>query len=298
MRLSRRLERILALTRGGGTAADIGTDHGYAAIELVRRGICPRVIACDIRQGPLSRAQEHIHAAGLSGQIETRLGDGLERVAPGEAQTLLIAGMGGPLMASILERGTETAQAAEELILSPQSDLGAFRRYLLTHGYRIEAEEALEEDGKYYVILRAAPGWEALWEEEEELVYGRNLLRKGDPLLRRRLEREIVRDRALLVRLAAAGTQRSQERSREIREALTLAERALARMPGEETGETKEERGGEGGTGYGRDRDTACGSAASGAGGHGTGAAGTGLSEAGRAGYRTGSGQWKAAGIT
>ncbi|MCD8329616.1 MAG: class I SAM-dependent methyltransferase [Lachnospiraceae bacterium] len=230
MRLSRRLESILALTRGGGTAADIGTDHGYAAIELVRRGLCPRVIACDIRPGPLSRAQEHIRQAGLSGLIETRLGDGLERVAPGEAKTILIAGMGGPLMISILERGAETALAAEELILSPQSDPGAFRRFLLTHGYRIETEEALEEEGKYYVILRACPGQEELW-KEEELQYGRVLLQRGEPLLRKRLEREIDRDRALLLRLSEAGTERSQERSGEIRAALDLAERALARMP-------------------------------------------------------------------
>ncbi len=230
MRLSRRLESILALTRGGGTAADIGTDHGYAAIELVRRGLCPRVIACDIRPGPLSRAQEHIRLAGLSGQIETRLGDGLERVEPGEAKTLLIAGIGGPLMTTILERGAETAQAAEELILSPQSDLGAFRRFLLTHGYRIETEKALEEDGKYYVILRVCPGQEELW-KEEELQYGRVLLQRGEPLLRKRLEREIDRDRALLLRLSEAGTERSQERSGEIRDALALAERALAQMP-------------------------------------------------------------------
>ncbi|MCD8124805.1 MAG: class I SAM-dependent methyltransferase [Lachnospiraceae bacterium] len=245
MRVSRRLEGILALTRGGGTAADIGTDHGYTAIELVRREICPRVIACDIRPGPLSRAQEHIRQAGLSGQIETRLGDGLERVAPGEAQTLLLTGMGGPLMISILERGAETAQAAEELILSPQSDVGAFRRFLLTHGYRIEEEAALEEDGKYYVILRACPGEEELW-TEEELQYGRTLLRRGDPLLRKRLERELACDRALLLRLAGAGTERSRARSGEIRTALALAELALARMPGNSGREMTKDSGGEG----------------------------------------------------
>ncbi len=229
MRLSRRLETLLSLSRGGECLADIGTDHGYAAVEGVRRGIFARALACDVRTGPLSRAEEHIRQAGLSGRIETRLGDGLHVLRPGEADTILIAGMGGPLMTRILEEGTETAHAAEELLLSPQSEAEKFRRYLLTHGYRIEDESALFEDEKYYQILRVRPGEEDLW-NEEELLCGKILLERGDPALREQIRRETAVCEEIRLRLRETGSRKSRERAGEIEHRSALLERAAERM--------------------------------------------------------------------
>ncbi len=123
MKLSSRLEKLISLIPPGTSLADIGTDHAFAAIELVRRGICPRVIATDVRKGPLRTARAHVEEAGLSEQIGLWLGDGLSPLEPGETQGILIAGMGGALMERILTEGRRTAQAAEYLVLSPQTEL-------------------------------------------------------------------------------------------------------------------------------------------------------------------------------
>ena len=101
--LPKRLETIIERMPASGCIADIGCDHAYVAIEAVRRGKAARALACDVRKGPLQQAAEHILCAGLAGKIETRLSDGLEKVAPGEADCVIIAGMGGPLMERILQ---------------------------------------------------------------------------------------------------------------------------------------------------------------------------------------------------
>ena len=103
MELSIRLEAIAACVKPGLAIADIGTDHGYLPIELIRRGISPKALACDVRRGPLERAQQHIKDADLAEQVETRLSNGFEMILPGEVNGCVIAGMGGMLVRDILE---------------------------------------------------------------------------------------------------------------------------------------------------------------------------------------------------
>ena len=83
MKLSDRLEMIASFVEPGNRLADIGTDHGYVPIYLVQTGRVPSALAMDVRKGPLLRAEEHIREAGLSGRIQTRLSDGLKKLAPG-----------------------------------------------------------------------------------------------------------------------------------------------------------------------------------------------------------------------
>ena len=85
----------------------MGCDHGWVSVYLVQQGISPRVLAMDVRRGPLSRAQQHIRQRGLEAYIETRLSDGVAALEAGEADTVLCAGMGGRLMQRILEEGRE-----------------------------------------------------------------------------------------------------------------------------------------------------------------------------------------------
>ena len=133
--LPKRLETIIERMPDSGCLADIGCDHAYVAIEAVRRGRAARALACDVRKGPLQQAAEHILCAGLAGKIETRLSDGLEKVAPGEADTVVVAGMGGPLMERILQgRLGDFAH----FVLSPQSEIPHFRRFLLAEGMQID----------------------------------------------------------------------------------------------------------------------------------------------------------------
>ena len=152
MALSKRLSTILELLEPCEVLADIGTDHGFIPIEAVRRGLCRRAIACDVGRGPLERAAGHIAEAGLPDVIETRLGDGLHPLASGEADRIVIAGMGGPLMARLLDECEETAAAAQSLILGPQSELDTVRKWL-TDRHAIRRERMAEEDGKYYYLI-------------------------------------------------------------------------------------------------------------------------------------------------
>ena len=145
MRLSDRLEEILRFCGSGNCAADVGTDHGMVPIELVGRGCFRSAIAMDVGEGPLSRAKEHIGARGLGDRIAVRLSDGFAGLAPGEADVIVLAGMGGPLMSRILQDGLQTALAADRLVLSPQSDIPAFRKSLHGMGFSIVKEEMLED---------------------------------------------------------------------------------------------------------------------------------------------------------
>ena len=153
MHISRRLERVASFVKGGGVVADVGTDHGYIPIYLVKEKRAVSAIAMDVRMGPLSRAKEHIAEYGLEKQISVRLSDGLEKLCPNEADTVVIAGMGGELMIRILQQGRHMWDSVKQWVLSPQSELAQVRRFLVEQGFRIEKEDMLEEDGKFYVIL-------------------------------------------------------------------------------------------------------------------------------------------------
>lgn len=155
IRLSKRLQSVADFVNNCGTMADVGTDHGYIPVYLAECGKIKRAIAMDINQGPLLRAKEHIRQHHLEERIETRLSDGLTALVPGEAETIVIAGMGGGLMKRILAEGEDTARAARTLILQPQSEVGAFREFLCEREYRITDENMVFEDGKYYSIIVA-----------------------------------------------------------------------------------------------------------------------------------------------
>ena len=105
--LSIRMRAVADLVTDGLRVADIGTDHGFVPIALVSEGRCPSAIAADVRSGPLSHAAENIRRQGLSDVIETRLSDGLKKIDPGEAEAVIIAGMGGMLMIRILDDGQD-----------------------------------------------------------------------------------------------------------------------------------------------------------------------------------------------
>lgn len=198
--LPKRLETIIERMPDSGCLADIGCDHAYVAIEAVRRGRAARALACDVRKGPLQQAAEHILCAGLAGKIETRLSDGLEQVAPGEADTVVVAGMGGPLMERILQgRLGDFAH----FVLSPQSEIPHFRRFLLTEGMQINEETMLIDEGKYYVILNVsqradAASSDSMYVTEEDFLYGGRLIRRLDPVLKSFLEKEKTRYEGIL----------------------------------------------------------------------------------------------------
>jgi tRNA (adenine22-N1)-methyltransferase len=165
------------------TAADIGTDHGYVAEMLLNDDTCQKVIATDLNEGPLNRATEYLTEKGLSYRCDFRLGSGLEVLGEQEAEVLIIAGMGGDLISSILETSKKTAHNARELVLQPMSAVEVLRKYLFQNGFIIEDENIVKEYHHYYFIIKAIPG-EAEKPDEIFHEFSRHLIEKKDPLMK------------------------------------------------------------------------------------------------------------------
>ncbi len=238
--LSGRLRTVAGMVTKGNRVCDVGCDHGFVPIYLVQQGISPKVLAMDLREGPLGAAREHVAEYGLEGQIETRLSDGLHNYKTGEADTLICAGMGGGLMMRILEAAREKTDSFREMVLQPQSEIERFRRFLRESGYGILDEEMLVEDGKFYQVIRAA-GQETSSEPSgrvpvcgaepdgapdvedgitgEELCklkdrYGPVLLRKRTPVFLSFLEREAAVYEEILANLREQGLTEEKRRDR------------------------------------------------------------------------------------
>ncbi|MCD8098510.1 MAG: class I SAM-dependent methyltransferase, partial [Lachnospiraceae bacterium] len=215
--LSRRLERLAAYVTEGNRLADIGTDHAYLPIALVQAGRIPSAIAADVNEGPLLRADEHIRTAGLDRQIETRLSDGLSRIRQGEADTVVIAGMGGQLMKKILEGGAHCLTSVSELVLQPQSEISLLRGWLAEHGFCITDEDIVLEEGKYYPLFRAVHGSPEVELSPSELSFGRAAIQRSPQVMLDFLERESQKNRRIMAGLNPAESGQAK-RLRELEE--------------------------------------------------------------------------------
>lgn len=165
--LDRRLQCAARQVRMGSRLADIGTDHALLPVALVRSGVCPYAVASDIRTGPAERARRAVEEAQLADRIEVRLGSGLSVLQPEEADDLVIAGMGGETIVSILGEAPWIRSSHFRLILQPMSRPEVLRRWLHRAGFLLEAEPAVEDGGHLYSILRAHYEPEAVPAAEE-----------------------------------------------------------------------------------------------------------------------------------
>lgn len=215
MELSLRMKQVAGMVDPCQVVADIGCDHGYISIYLVEQGIAGHVIAMDVRTGPLSKAREHIMKKGLTDQIQCRLSDGMEGLEVGEADTVIAAGMGGPLIIRILERGIEKGQKIKTFVLQPQSEIPEVRRYLHRIGYEIVQEHMLYEDGKYYTVIKAGRQEPVRW-EEVGYRYGKLLLEEQSPVLYQYLQKEYQQMADLMKELQRQNTEKAKKRFREL----------------------------------------------------------------------------------
>ena len=226
MELSKRLTAVADMVSKGNVVCDVGCDHGYVSIYLVRERISPRVIAMDVRKGPLAQAKEHIRMYGLEEYIETRLSDGVDALSVGEADTLILAGMGGRLMEGILTRGMEKVTRMKELILQPQSEIAAFRKFLRETGFKITSEDMVFEDGKFYPMMRVVPRKQGAVvetdEQELEDLSGGLLLEQKHPVLFQYLNYQKEKLTQLLQDLTAASgvSEKSKKRVEEVKREL------------------------------------------------------------------------------
>lgn len=228
MQLSGRMERLASKVSEGNRLADVGTDHGYIPIALVLRGKIPSAVAMDVNPGPLQRAGEHIREQGLSTYIDTRLSDGLAALKAGEADTVLIAGMGGALTVRILEQGGHCLGAIRELILQPQSEIHLVRRWLGENHYRIVEEDVVLDGGKYYPIIKAVHGEQETL-SEAELCYGRTELQQSLPALEDYIRVCLAKNRDIRERLGAHGKEDSP-RMRELERQNRFMEKILSEI--------------------------------------------------------------------
>lgn len=236
VKISNRLMAAAALVTQGNRLADVGTDHGYIPIYLLLNKQISGAIAMDINAGPLERAKEHIALYELGDYIETRLSDGVAALKPMEADTILVAGMGGGLVMHILEDGKEVCRMAKELILQPQSELERVREYLYEEGYEILVEDIIYEDDKYYPMMKVhyigkekMPPVLSVEKQKLSYLYGGLLLQNRHPVLKSFLEKEQSLYQDILEKLQKQPqSEKIQNRMKEVETILADNKRALA----------------------------------------------------------------------
>ena len=229
MELSKRLKKVADMVSQGKRIADIGCDHAYVSIYLIKEGTASKVIALDINKGPLSRANENIKKYGFSQLIETRLSDGAKRLQPGEVDTLLIAGMGGALMVKILTESKEVVDSCEELILQPQSEIFLVRKLLEQIGFQIVDEDMIIEDKKYYVMIKARKEKVNQGNNTKEIYYryGELLLKRRNPVLKEFLKEGLRGNQELIDRLKLGDSINGKKRIEEIRKEIEYIKEGL-----------------------------------------------------------------------
>lgn len=202
MDISLRLRAIAAEVRYR-TLADIGTDHGYLPVYLAASGRIDRAAACDIKKGPLARAKATIDKYGFGDIIDLRLGGGFSRILPGEFQTAVIAGMGGMLTIEIITAAMACAKSFQQLVLQPQLDVVAVRKFLHSAGFKIDNETMVLDEPKYYNILSCSPGDDEPYDDNDYL-FGKILLRKKDAVLKSAVVHKLAETEKILTRMTKA----------------------------------------------------------------------------------------------
>lgn len=179
--MSARLEAIVRLAGQGDTVCDVGCDHAHVPIRLLQTGCYRRAIGMDVIAGPLGKAAANLALYGMEDRVQLRLSDGLDACIAGEADTLVVTGMGGTLMEEILLRQPEKTASFRALVLGPQSDPEKVRSALRRLGFTITEEELIFEDGKYYPVIRS----EAAADSSGERNGDKNIPEKSPVLYRK-----------------------------------------------------------------------------------------------------------------
>ncbi|MTI49430.1 MAG: SAM-dependent methyltransferase [Firmicutes bacterium] len=216
MKLTPRLQAIADFIEKGSKIADIGTDHGYIPVYLVKNRICPMAIAADINEGPLNNAVDYIDKNNLSDKIEARLGSGLEILKEAEVDTAIIAGMGGLLIRDILEEDIKITRSIDRFILQPMVASDELRRYLYNNGYRITDEKLAREKDRFYEIMVVEHGKETI---DREIYYevGKKLVEKKDKLLKEFIDKKLYTTEKILKSLENRESIESNEKYEELK---------------------------------------------------------------------------------
>lgn len=230
--LSKRLHTVATFIPKGSVLADIGSDHAYLPCFAVHKGIVTKAIAGEVVEGPWLSAKRQVRSEGLETYIDVRKGDGLDVLHENEATCITIAGMGGTLISTILEKGKSKLGKVDTLILQPNIQAINIRVWLLENGWQLTDERILEEDGKIYEVLMAKPGDpEAPYgkDREKELLLGPFLLKECSNVFRKKWESESRHWRQIIDRLEENGkTESAKDKLKQLHTSLQWVEEALS----------------------------------------------------------------------
>lgn len=227
-KLSKRLEAVASFVPTGAVLADIGSDHAYLPCYLMHKEVISRAIAGEVVKGPYNSAVRQVRTEGLTENITVRLADGLAAVHPDDlVDTVTIAGMGGPLIVSILEKHPEALENVTRLVLQPNIHAKVIREWAVQNGWAILNEEILEEDGKIYEILVLQRGEETL--TDAEILLGKQLMAAKSEVFVEKWTKEIANwERVLQSIEKAEATPDIKKKRAELHALIDLVKEALA----------------------------------------------------------------------
>jgi tRNA (adenine22-N1)-methyltransferase len=230
IKLSERLKLLVDWIPQGAILADIGSDHAYLPTYAIKEGKIYQAIAGEVNQGPFESALANVKAMGCSGQVQVRKGDGLEVLTKGEVNTIVIAGMGGSLIRSILDKGETKLSSETVLILQPNNGEETLRDWLNQHGWVIQKEAILEEDGHLYeaMVARKKDGHSGSL-MPDDLLFGPFLRREKNAFFIKKWQRELAKWQGILksVHDQAGESEEKQTRLEEIKQHIKRIEEAI-----------------------------------------------------------------------
>ena len=190
--ISKRLELVASFVPQGAVLLDVGSDHAYLPIELVERGQIKSAIAGEVVEGPYQSAVKNVESHNLKERIQVRLANGLAAFEEADQVSVItIAGMGGRLIATILEEGLDKLASVERLILQPNNREDDLRIWLQEHGFQIVAESILEEASKFYEILVVEAGQMKL--SARDVRFGPFLSKEVSPVFVQKWQKEATK---------------------------------------------------------------------------------------------------------
>ncbi|MDM0495836.1 class I SAM-dependent methyltransferase [Clostridium perfringens] len=201
MELSKRLKRIAEHVDKCESVADIGTDHGYIPIYLVKEGICKKAIASDINKGPIEKAKVNVAFEGVSDKVKCLLGPGLNPLKVGEVNGVILAGMGGNLTRDILLADMDKVKKYDFIILQPAQNPEVLREFLYKNDYEIIDEDLIKDEGRFYELFKVKYNENSeklVFEDELEYEVSPLLKEKGHPLFKEFVEEKINRCETIL----------------------------------------------------------------------------------------------------
>ncbi len=229
MRLTPRLQAIADKVPPGSIVADIGSDHAYIPVYLLVNRLVSHVIVSDDREGPLQAARDTLALFNVGKAADLRLGDGLSVIQPQDkVDTIVLAGMGGETICSVIDRGHGILASGTRLVLQAMTDTSMVRAWLVDNGYSLTQEDIAQEGNSFYEIVVAQRNGKSQTFDPRLLAVGPLLVSQRHPLLQPMLEQRLMRLRRAAVNVRKSSSQAAKERGKLLKARIDSLEEVLS----------------------------------------------------------------------